>query len=619
MHKPAVPPRTKMVMDLPPASTTSSSLTHPSPGTQRVKPALAPKPCFPKLPSAMEPKSLGSKSQHHPHTVGRLNLKNGKLQENKKIDWDYIVPICLCSQKRCQCIKNTSIPRDKVGKDLKILQTSHTGESRKFLPTSLCDSDNNEERTDKQSQETSANPSPNTNLNQRVTLDKNTDFPASRPAGIVRPFLSHRTWSDESNGNVMPQSTPGQRQEEDTFGTEQMSSVSRPKPVWTTPRKPNPVPVPRKARATVVTSQDEVEEAREHTVRQEPREMNLQEVEVDRKSSSSVSVSVPVNDNKLPGLMSARKACSPPAPPPKKKPFLSVAEKLPTCTPPTPLKDVVEEDLDWDSSGFEMEVSVDKEEKEVEKVGRDDQEAPDLNFTHYTSSSSTLTQPELSKPPAIIVAAKENGVAKVAPKKPQRNISPMLKKQLSEEKVESLGDDEKRLPVKRELPSPPAQMTNRNISTPGNNKPSRPSLGKVRARSFSGADLVCSEGQRKDPFWKQLDLKLFVKNLKVKGSQNTDSSANEQSVDKEPDECQIYPGRKSSCPVIGVEQNVDGDEFSPGVEQDIYYETINFYENIPDLVSTEEPKAGSSLQPSHYEMYNDEGIYEEPYPTHYVR
>ncbi|KAG7999622.1 hypothetical protein GBF38_000040 [Nibea albiflora] len=178
----------------------------------------------------------------------------------------------------------------------------------------------------------------------------------------------------------------------------------------------------------------------------------------------------------------------------------------------------------------------------------------------------------------------------------------------------------------RELPSPPAEKTSKNIF--GGIKPSRSSLGKQRAKSFSGADLVRSEGQKRNSFRKLLDLKLSVKilpKLIVKGSQSSECVANdnEQSVDRDQDGCQEYfkPERKFSCPLIGVEQSVDGDEFSVGREDDVYYENIPHYEEIPDYVNVHVGEAVASPQASFTEpstwqstMYNDEGIYEEQEP-----
>ncbi|XP_039989502.1 FYVE, RhoGEF and PH domain-containing protein 6-like isoform X2 [Xiphias gladius] len=675
MHKPPVAPKPKLVQPqrpgLSPSTPRRNGLSLPSPGEQRrVKPVLAPKPCLSKLTTALESKPLASKSLHetsiteNPQTVGLLNSQNGIQQENKKPDWDYIIPICLCSQENCQCIKNTSPSRDKMEKELNISRKGKTEENRKLLPTSRGTVDSRERTDTAKSQVVSANPpqnvclqpaSTNTHLinnkplQEMLTLDKNlnADISTSSPVVNDRPSLPHRTWSDEANGNVIPQSAAGRGQEEDALGSEQISCMPQPKPVPAAPRKP--VPVPRKPRTAALVLQEKVEEEREKIISREGREINVKEVKVssEGKDSSSLSVSVPVNKNKQPIVLSARKACAPPVPPPKKKPFLSAPEKVHTSAPETLPTDVEEEDLGWDSSIYEMEISVDKEDEAVEEEmeGKEDQEAVYSNLAHCPPSSSSLNQPEISQRPAITLAA-EDGAVKVPPKKPQRHSSPMActqRKESAEEKEQGkLGDNEKRqvLPrqdcvlkerVMRELPLPSDEKTSGRLLTAGIIKPSRSSLGKQRAKSFSGADLTCSDGQRRNSFRKLLDLKLSVKMLPkliAKGGQSPDCTANddEPSVDKDQDACQSFPEhlrseRKFSCPLIGVEQSVDGDDFSPGIDQAVHYENIPHYEEIPDYMNfcvgqTGSSPRASSSQPTAWdsEMYSDEGIYEEQEP-----
>ncbi|XP_042351672.1 FYVE, RhoGEF and PH domain-containing protein 6-like [Plectropomus leopardus] len=594
MQKPPVAPKPKLAQPQRPGMSPStprrdSCLSLPSPGTQRrVKPALAPKPCLSKLTTSVESKPPASKSQETPRIEGLLNSQNAKQQENKKPDWDYIIPICLCSQENCMCIRNTN--RKLVRGTL-----DNSGEKKCKVMISSTQLTNQ-----KPLQET---------LDRNLNTDINT-------ASAVRPSLPYRTWSDEANGNVLPQSVPEAAPEEDALGSKKISCV--PKPVPAAWRKPIPVPVPRKPR---IVRQEKVEEESAEIASQD---VNVTEVKVEGKGSSSVSVSVPAG-NKQSSFLSVRKACAQPAPPPRKKPLLCAPEKAPTSAPLTLPKDVEEEDLGWDSSIQEMEVSVDKEDEEVEKEGTDNREGVYSDFTHSPPSCSLLDQPE---PPAVTVAA-EDRVVKVTPKKPQRHSSPMAfmqRKESSEEK-EELGDDEKRQDppirdcvlkerVMKELPLPPDEETRSKLSTPGITKPSRSS--KQRAKSFSGADLQRSDGQKRNSFRKLLDLKLSVKMLPkliVKGGQNSDCTANEneQSVDG----CQDFPEhlrapRKFSCPLIGVEQNVDGEEFSA-----VYYENMPHYEEIPDYMNVHVASPRTSIsQPTPWQssLYNDEGIYEEQEP-----
>lgn len=630
MHKPPVAPKPTLAQlqrpGLSPSPPRRNGLPLPSPGTPgRVKPALAPKPCLSKVTPAVVSRSLASKSLDQTPTTetqrteGLLNSQKGIQQEKKKPDWDYIIPICLCSHKNCICIRNTHLNTLHKG-------TSRTEENGKLLPTSQGAVDNSGETTILVST-TRPNLEP---LQEAFTVDRNLNTDV--PVVTVRPG-PHRTWSDEANGNVIPQSAPGRGPEEDALGSERTTFVFQPKPVSTGPRKPVPVPVPRNPRMAVLTRQEKVEEEKEEIISQMGKDTDVKEVEMSLGGKGNTSLSVSVPGEKLISL-SARKTCAAPAPPLRKKPFLSAPKKALTSTPQALPKDVEEEDLGWDSSSHEMEVSLDKEDEVVEKEKEEtrDQEAVYTDFTRSPPFGSP--QPELSLPPAITVPA-EDLLSKMAQKTPRRNSSPTAQKQSSESseekedekivemaKTKTLEDCALKKRLMKELPLPPAEKTSRSFPTPTAIKPSRPSLGKQRAKSFSGADLQRSEGQKRNSFRKLLDFKLAMKmfpKLTVKGGQSPDSAANdnEQSVDGNQDRCQNFhehlrSDSKFPCPLIGVEQSVDGDEF--------YYENIPYYEEIPDYFNVHVGTALASslafMQPTAWQnlVYNDEGIYEEQEP-----
>ncbi|KAF3855030.1 hypothetical protein F7725_023085 [Dissostichus mawsoni] len=610
MQKPPVAPKPKLAQPhrpgLSPATQRREGLSLPSPGTpRRAKPVVAPKPCLSKPTTAVESKPLAAKSllqtsvTETPQTEGLLNSQNGIQQENKKPDWDYIIPICLCSQENCMCSGRNS--------------SAH----RKIVSTSRGSVDESREKTDKCKVMNTATTTHLTNhkplqetVDQNLNTDINTSSPTETPTPpSVRPSLPHRTWSDEANGNVLPQSSPGRGPEEDALGSEEISCVSQPKPIPAASRKPIPVPVPRKPRSAGLARQEKVVEESEAIVSQEGREMNVKEVKLssEGKGSSSLSVSVPVG-NEAPIFLSARKACAQPAPPPKKKSLVSAPEKAPTYDLQTLLRM-------WRRKTW---------------AGTAASSRWRCQWTRRMKRSHNLSQP-----PASSVAAE---VVKVAPKKPKRNSSPMAwmqRKESSEEKEEwKSGDEEKRqaLPlqdcvlkerVMKELPAPPVEKTSRKFLTPGIMKPSRSSLNKQKSKSFSGADLLRSDGQKRNSFRKLLDLKLSVMMLpKLKKGGQSSANDNEQSVHRELDACEDYnthlPQRKHSCPLIGVEQSVDGDDFPPGTEQDIYYENVPEYEEIADYINVHvgtevtSPR-GSIAQPTAWQ-YNDEGIYEEQEP-----
>uniref|UniRef100_A0A667Z1H6 FYVE, RhoGEF and PH domain containing 6 n=1 Tax=Myripristis murdjan TaxID=586833 RepID=A0A667Z1H6_9TELE len=704
MQKPLLAPKPKFVQPprqvLSPSTLRRDGLLHPSPATPtRVKPALAPKPCLSKLTTAMESKPLSSKSLHQTsvsekteiqRTIGLLNSKNGMQQENKKPDWDYIIPICLCSQENCQCVGNTA-DLDKIQKDLKISHKGKMEESRKTVPRSppvprsQGSVDNTEEKLNNaKCQNMNANclqnicPQPactNTHISdhkpvqevpvpikrtEMVKRNLNPDIETSSLTVSMRPSLPHRTWSDEANGNVTALSAVGQGPAEDQLGSKHVSHMPHPNPtsVPIAPRKPLPAPVPRKPRKAALVRQEKVEENSEEIVSQEGRGINVKEVKMslEGKSSSSLSVSVPVaaqdmpvSENRQTLSLYARKASAPPAPPPKKKPLLSAPARATPTSSPQSLQQDVEEDLGCDTGIYEMELSVDDDEGDdvgKDGAGRDNREVV------YSSLTSPFSQPDLSCYSASGRLV-EDGTVKLAPKKPQRHSNPvvwMLRKEASVDREEGeFADDDKMqaraIPdgtlkerVMRELPLAPDEKANRSllpaVGSPGPTKPSRSSVGKQRAKSFSAADLTRSEGQRRNSFRKLLDLKLSVKMLPkliVKGGQRPDclASETEQCVDGDQDGPQDFTehlgihtqvARKSSCPPhIGVEQSVDGDDFSQDMEQALEYENIPHYEEIQDYMNVPMVRAMASpqaMQPPAWEtsMYDDENIYEEQEP-----
>lgn len=597
LHKPPVAPKPKLEhhqrSGLSSPILKREGLSCPSPGTQkRVKPALAPKPCLSKLTTSAESNPPRSKSPHQtaasetPRVVSLLNSHNGVQQENKKPDWDYVIPICLCSQENCMCIRNTSTSRDKT--DLKTLHKAKKEENRNIVPSSGHTRDNKCPVINTSSSNTHL--TNQKRLQETLTADRNLNTEVT-----VRPCLPHRTWSDEVNANVTP--VP----EKDVLGSEQTQN----KPAPAAPKKP--APVPRKPRTA---GQEKVED-REEAFNQERREINVKEaiVSSEGKGSSSPSVIVPDSENKKPIFLSSP-GSAPPAPPPRKKPFLSEPEKVPTSVPQ---EDVKEENLGGHCSPA-IEMSVDDEDEEMQKEGPDDQD----NLTHRPPCS---TQLNLNQSPASAEAAEVNGTLKIPPKKPQRHsrLMAMTQKEELSEKGEMGTQDDCVLKDRgmRELPLPP--NSDRTLITSGLNKPSRSSLNKHKAKSFSAADIIRSDGPRRNSFRKLLDLKLSVKMLPkliVKGGQSG-------SVHKNQEECPNFPvhfsaERKSSCPLIEVEQSVDGDEFDTGLQ---HYENISYYEEIPDYENVQVLKGGpapqdssSQLPPWQDSVYNDDGIYEEQEP-----
>ncbi|KAM6937893.1 FYVE, RhoGEF and PH domain-containing protein 6-like [Xenentodon cancila] len=386
----------------------------------------------------------------------------------------------------------------------------------------------------------------------------------------------------------------------------------------------------QKARTAAQVSQEKVEGQREETAmeegREEGREENVKEckMSLDGMGSSSPSVSKPESENKQPVFLSARRA-GPPLPPSRKIPFPCDPKKTPTSVHQTPPKDRQEHDLAWESSIYDSKISVDE--------GIQKERVADVGFTY----SHSLSQPEINQHRMGAMAAEENVKTNVTPKKHQRRNSPVAlvqkKESVEEKEVEKLEDHEPSQvcpsrhdalveQITRELSLPPNEPSSSNHSTPEYAKACRSSLNKQKAKSFSTADILRSDGQRRNLFQK-LESKL---KMIRKGGQSVDcaGTGSEQDLlrDQGPPRCSSEsPGgeRKLSCPLIEVEQSVDGDEF----QEDLHSES-HLYENILDYINMDVGKAESSpqasfsqpslSQPSYNSLYDDEGIYEEQEP-----
>uniref|UniRef100_A0A673ZNG4 FYVE, RhoGEF and PH domain containing 6 n=1 Tax=Salmo trutta TaxID=8032 RepID=A0A673ZNG4_SALTR len=535
MQKPPVAPKPKTAQPQRPGPSPSSTpkrdgLSQASLCTPKtVKPALAPKPpclpkpCLPKpcLPSAMESKHLSSKTVHHPQTYSQrpseMSTSIGLLKSRNTIpDWDYIIPICLCSQKDCLCVGNsirTDTVINTIQKDLKTLHNNCKTEESRIKPVLRSRSGENKGVNNNTLPDICVQvvllSTNNHLLNPKQNFNSDIVTPSSRP-DIKRP-LPQRTHSNEANGNVVTTSSSnaiGHGEQEDpsnSTGIGRDTGTSNQNPA--APRKPLPVPVPRKPRKSALVGQEVPEEGRQG------RETTVKKVSLERKSSPSLSVNTPASrahniaespastNDSWEGLPSSRTPGPPPvpAPPPRKEAFLSEPERgAPTSSATSSLhllpsssclhlpQDVEEEELRWVDDGvYELECSVDKEEEEE---GRNEEEEIHDEISCHPLSTSLSNQLELSSnchfPLTLTTTGsyKENASAqnKMAsfPKKPQRRSSPaawVLKNELSEEReVEerktSDSDDDggaltKATKAMRKLPA-----------TPGEDKPKRNSI-----------------------------------------------------------------------------------------------------------------------------------------------
>lgn len=579
MHKPPVAPKPKLDQPqrplLSPSALRKDGLSLPSASTQRrVKPVLPPKPSLSKLSPALKTKDLASQPLHQPphretpRAEGARYPEGDGLGESKKPDWDYIIPICLCSKENCACVRNNLANAHKVEKDLNVWHklNGKTEENAQLLS---------------KSQRTFDTKTISINLHKALEESFKAERNLSTEHSNGNVGVPHRTRSDEANGEVEPPDEPGRGPEEEVLGSGQ---APRPKP-------PKPVHVPRKARTAGLTAQERVEEEREEIPGWDRTEMNGKEVKVSLEGKSA-----PVE--RPAAATSAGKACAAPDRPPRTKPLLFGPEKTSTPDPPTLLTGVLEEDLgrgsSSSSSSRQTQVAPDRGAKAaVEKEGDGGRDGE----TVYTR------RPSGSRGSPV---AAEEGLVKEGPEKPGQPSGPMARSS-----DESPAEGRAKLGHPEERQSPEDCVLRGTFLTPAPVKPRQPSLSKQKARSFSAADVARSEGQKRNSFRRLLDLKLkMMSGLKTKADQIPGGAAPNaaQSADGE---IFIYE-QNLPRPVVEVEQCVDR-------EEDLYYENFSHYEDIADYINVEvgsalslvTPSGSGSLQPA---AYNDEGIYEEPDP-----
>ncbi|CAL8376028.1 unnamed protein product [Arctogadus glacialis] len=683
MEKPPLAPKPKLLQPnsagMTPAHPRRNYFPHPSPGPQkRVKPALAPKPTLPKPASTRQSSPLSLTSQTTvlansgtPRNVGLLNSNNGVQLENKKPDWDYIIPICLCSQQNCRCVASAAMDKGRLA-DTK---------GQKPVARAGSRPDNTTDAVKNQTIHASPQPSaPGARLSPYVRSPAgNTpkESPKNRPnkqgcgpaVATPRRPPPGRTQSDEANGNGVLLAEVGPA----APALEPTSCPRGPPPL---PKRPKPVsgeplPVARKPRKAALARQERVEEDPEERAGHGGREAHVREVTTgpaERKSHRSLSVAAPApglstsvsGPTKHPVCLPGQRGCPPPAPPPRKKAFLSA----PAQCPPLP-QDVEEVELHWGDPVLAMECSVDDDDddddddEEKKEDGEGSLESDRTDYTRLAPPDSGDTSAPMEG--GGVSRREPTQSLKDPPKKPQRHSAPTELAERtwgSTEEVEASGkpaadqrkrdlsrsDDSLDGRAARRLPSPPpapetpgwvfpspAAAAAAAVALPPPPKASRSSPGKQRAKSFTAVDLARSEGQKRHSFRRLLHLKLkmfprlIAMGAAQQGARDVASPGSERSVDPE----RRGAGAKASPPThAALEQSVDGDEFRPeaGDEYAAAYENVPYYEEIPDYINVQmvgdaspggpQPSPGGP-QPSpawsHAEQ-DDDNIYEEQEP-----
>ncbi|XP_037539649.1 FYVE, RhoGEF and PH domain-containing protein 6, partial [Nematolebias whitei] len=554
-------------------------------------------------------------------TNGLLKSQNG-VWPSKRPEWGYVIPICLCRQDNCTCIRSPKVEQKE--KNFKTSHNNQKEENGKTVPLSLDKQNNNRAKPGNvQCQVTNSSLTSacaiNHKLNERFNI--NLDSETTSPDQTSGPSLPHRTQSDQISDAIL-QGGVGGRQADDGFGSKQtnvLQHIPHPGPI----RKPPPVPVTRKPKTAAPSHQEMVEKEREETSIQERRESI---VSSDGKDSPSPSVSIPDSENNQPVYLSARRACPPPAPLPRKKPD---ATKAPASAAQRPSEDVEHARMQvLHTQPCKIKESIGKKSEEMQKKVRDDKEG-----THPSPSCTFLNRTELSKTPTMTPAAEVSGTGQASQKKPRRHNSSVVLRQFNEpteekevgesqdlkaRQVSTLYNGALKEMMTRELPSPPVETSSEGI------KHSRFSPTK-KSKSFSSADLQSSDGHKGKTLRRILDLKLRKKKTTKEdenpyhtvidfiGSAHKDRDAHQRFAEHP----EVEP--KLSPQLIWVEQSVDGDEFTAGYKEDPVYDNSAIYDEISDYenvlvgkLPSPSPATCRKTQPS--PVYDAESIYEEQEP-----
>ncbi|XP_049578305.1 FYVE, RhoGEF and PH domain-containing protein 6 [Syngnathus scovelli] len=320
-RKPPLAPKPSLAHLPPPATPSSGQKQVPWQPGRKSKPPLAPKPSLSELNSKVAAAAAAAQS---PQTPGQ----NGAAGERIKPNWDAIIPICLCSQKKCRCLRDSHV--SKTESDVEKGRTAKSASPERRT-------DHSEVRAG--SHASSANghlPSP-----KPAAFDKNSN--SSRPPMKVGHLL-FRMLSEEENAGAQD----GLEESTDD-GSEQKQQPL-----------PLPLPVPRRLQYTSQACR-----SREEIPTWEGRKVNAQTTAAAAEGKGGASASVgsgaPRALPALPALPASPSSGRKPSPTPRKKQL---------CTLPS---NVDGEDPGRDSRAYAGELSVDRAQGE----GSRDREASD--------------------------------------------------------------------------------------------------------------------------------------------------------------------------------------------------------------------------------------------------
>uniref|UniRef100_A0A8C2HQG8 FYVE, RhoGEF and PH domain-containing protein 6-like n=1 Tax=Cyprinus carpio TaxID=7962 RepID=A0A8C2HQG8_CYPCA len=547
----------------------------------KVKPEVPPKPCLSKLQAVLQQKSDITKN------VGALNYRNDAHTGNNKPEWDYIIPICVCTDRNCadctpkknnQNVHQQSPDKCKAGKTEGPRKNPskpprRTPEERKDLVTptsSKCIPEHSSFNSDH------LHPTEK----PRKTSQNTEPLKAHQSGSEMQVTMKHQNHMVSSvNASVDGDPEPLDRQQA-VNSAQYCPFPTKP------PRKAPPAAMQRKTKkkqSNIVLQESTVLSKTELTVL--PVDVNNPDP-LRRESPNNVSINAVrrYRENKDPQLLKCTSQGALTPAPPQKIPQTQQNKTQDVGVQGTEKK---AQNLDVTPEVVEISLSSDKHlKKKTQKPGVDGRRHDNIGATELSVDRFPKKKP----------------VSKSSLRNDGKNAEVELKSAVEKKQASDV-------PNKKRL--------------------------KPKSKSLSSADTHKPHGLKKTSFLRIMDLDRVKKapKVSVKSGQADHRTPvmNEQPVDTEesqrktcsqkpmplhcghPDALQLRQAVNGN--ILGVEQNVDLDNVG---ESEHAYEDIPEYENLP-LFSTATAQKDNKYQcrPSKYE---DDGIYEVPdvFPEHYV-
>lgn len=653
-NKPSPPP----IAPKPGLLNQTSVISQHSPAThKRTKPAVAPKPCIPKSttpsppvspppPKPSEPLILSQEQQDTlDNSLSLLNSKNGILSETGNKELDYIIPTFSRGLK--DGTENGSPTENGSDLHKELLQNGIC--TKGFTGTRLQQkAENRDEGVAVEkgeggeiSKKQRDKPQRRRNLDRRLEnkeaqrteeqKGETSETVEHQEAGVADPDVLKanvvcQSACDVAGSIIIFSSVSPHESFAESFEVEYSKPISKASSttlhpdlqVPAAPRKPLPVPHPRKLKKPSLVRQDGVEFSAQDQAAEEQRQaQDIQETEENLSlclSSEGEEHKQDTSDD----LLHLKNPCGEddvpdaPVPPPRQT---SLSPRLHrTARAPSSLNKNTSQSLDLLS---QSDSKSHLGETRGERVQEDEEDGYG-DFERYPFAHSLPKQIKHGcHPPAVMKKAfstEGQQSQRAPPRKPQRHSLP------AHPSICPPAPPHANTPM-RELPAPPQEKTTWRFTRPcvtffSRQMPTRSSVppksrtpalgGKQRAQSFSAADLAprANSEKRSLSFRKLLELRLSVKmlpKLLAKGGQSLDCTTGDSNGEGR------SPERPKSC--IG-----EADICEEAGEESVEYENVPLYEEIPEYMNL--PFHSARLGWPHDPDAADSDIYEvqDPYP-----